>query len=333
MELQTFLDFLPKIYSILETSINSQFPDFCYPHIKELLDYNLQGGKCIRGLIAVHTFLELSKVDPQSEKASIGYVLGWAIEVLHSSFLVADDLMDQSLTRRNRQCYYLKENVGDMALNEAVLIENCCFILLNSLQSLFNLDDFYNLIKLFRQVIFYTAIGQTIDFYPNSISFPFYYFTSKHKTTFYSFFLPFHSAIIASGVQLDFSKFDQLIEEIGLYFQIQDDWIDIFEDSNISGKIGTDLIENKNNWCVCKFYQIADEEIKQEFTKLFLEKKAENISQLKTILVKSGIVEVYKQFVQEISLKISSMIQKFSDEFPVKTISLIWNQINASRKR
>ena len=47
---------------------------------------------------------------------------------------------------------------------------------------------------------------------------------------------------------------------MGEYFQIQDDFIDCFGDSNITGKIGTDIEDNKCGWLVVQALDMATAE-------------------------------------------------------------------------
>ena len=70
----------------------------------ELVDYTTNGGKCIRGLLSVYGFLELTGIDPLNDDAKPAYALGWAQEIFQASFLVADDLMDHSSLRRGVCC-------------------------------------------------------------------------------------------------------------------------------------------------------------------------------------------------------------------------------------
>ena len=51
-------------------------------------------------------------------------ILGWAVESLQTCFLVADDMMDSSTTRRGSKCWYKLENVGMTAINDALSIGN-----------------------------------------------------------------------------------------------------------------------------------------------------------------------------------------------------------------
>ena len=74
--------------------------------VDEMLDYNVPGGKLNRGttVVSVHRTLKGGNLtDLQVARAS---VLGWAIEFLQAFFLVADDVMDDSQTRRGQPCWY-----------------------------------------------------------------------------------------------------------------------------------------------------------------------------------------------------------------------------------
>jgi farnesyl diphosphate synthase len=50
---------------------------------------------------------------------------------LQAHFLVMDDIMDGSVTRRGRPCWYLYENLGTAAVNDGLLLENGVYQLLS----------------------------------------------------------------------------------------------------------------------------------------------------------------------------------------------------------
>jgi geranylgeranyl pyrophosphate synthase len=50
-------------------------------------------------------------------------VLGWAIEWMQAWLLMADDIMDDSKTRRGQPCWYLNEDVQKIAINDAFFVE------------------------------------------------------------------------------------------------------------------------------------------------------------------------------------------------------------------
>ena len=68
-------------------------------------DYNVPFGKKNRGMAVVETFLQLVN-DPSDEDLVPVRVVGWCIEWLQAFFLVADDVMDHSVTRRGQPCWY-----------------------------------------------------------------------------------------------------------------------------------------------------------------------------------------------------------------------------------
>ena len=50
---------------------------------------------------------------------------------MQTFFLVADDIMDGAETRRGKQCWYKKDNIGMMAFNDAIILETCIYSVLS----------------------------------------------------------------------------------------------------------------------------------------------------------------------------------------------------------
>ena len=64
---------------------------------KQMLEYNLEGGKQIRGKIFLNIVHSLG-VQDVDDKAI--YTVAWTIEILQACCLIADDIVDESVTRR-----------------------------------------------------------------------------------------------------------------------------------------------------------------------------------------------------------------------------------------
>jgi len=72
---------------------------------------------------------------PDFARASI---LGWSIEFLQAFFLVADDVMDDSLTRRGQPCWYRNPHVNMIAINDSFLLESFVFTLIKQVSFFFD---------------------------------------------------------------------------------------------------------------------------------------------------------------------------------------------------
>ena len=78
-------------------------------HIENLIKYNVGAGKNLRAHFLIQTYEELRLRNPDSTlNCDPDFVLAcaWSIEFLQAAFLVADDIMDKSLTRRGKTCWY-----------------------------------------------------------------------------------------------------------------------------------------------------------------------------------------------------------------------------------
>jgi geranylgeranyl pyrophosphate synthase len=72
-----------------------------------VVQYNVPKGKRNRGLALVMSYRLLAPIREQtSENLELARILGWCVELLQAYFLVVDDLVDQSITRRGQLCWY-----------------------------------------------------------------------------------------------------------------------------------------------------------------------------------------------------------------------------------
>ena len=79
--------------------------------------------------------------------------LGWCIEFLQAFFLVADDVMDHSVTRRGAPCWFRNNDVQLIAINDSFILESCVFKIL---KRYFGQELYYpQLVDLFIEVCTY----------------------------------------------------------------------------------------------------------------------------------------------------------------------------------
>ncbi|ONK78037.1 uncharacterized protein A4U43_C02F13540 [Asparagus officinalis] len=232
-----------------------------------MLDYNVPGGKLNRGISVIDSY-QLLKEGSQltDDEFFLSSVLGWCIEWLQAYFLVVDDIMDNSHTRRGQPCWFRLPKVGLIAINDGVLLRNH---IPRMLKLHFKEKPYYvDLLDLFNEVEFQTASGQMLDLITthdgeqdlSKYKFPVYQRIVQYKTAYYSFYLPVACALVMSGEKLDnFVEVKNILVEMGTYFQVQDDYLDCFGAPEVIGKIGTDIEDFKCSWLIVQALERANE--------------------------------------------------------------------------
>ena len=255
---QELLDDLQK-----SNELNDEALAWC----KDMMDYNVPGGKLNRG-ITVMTVLKAMNPNASLKLQCQAAVCGWAIEFLQAFFLVADDVMDDSETRRGQPCWYKKPAVKMIAINDSFLLESFVF---GILKRHFGQSPCYAaLTELLRDVVLKTEVGQLLDLTSqpqdkpadlNRFTLERYRAIVKYKTAFYTFYLPTALGLLISGVTAPsaYQVSRRICCAMGEYFQIQDDYLDCFGDPKVIGKIGTDIQDNKCSWLVVQALDRCDE--------------------------------------------------------------------------
>ncbi|PHH68577.1 hypothetical protein CDD83_6042 [Cordyceps sp. RAO-2017] len=192
--------------------------------------------------------------------------LGWATELLQAFFLVSDDIMDSSVTRRDKPCWYRREGVGMVAINDAFMLEASIYVLLR--RHLRPHPAYLDLLELFHECTLRTEVGQLCDLLTApedrvdlaSFSLDRCRFIVRYKTAYYSFYLPVALALHLLGLATprNLRQAEDILVAVGEYFQFQDDYLDAFGDPAHIGKVGTDIKDNKCSWLVNQALALAD---------------------------------------------------------------------------
>lgn len=261
-------NFLEAFDVLVDKAVEEEetIPDLALPcqWVRKTFEYNAKGGKYNRGLM-VPVCVEYLKGKELSEQESIkANYLGWCIEFLQAFLLIADDIVDRSELRRGKPCWYKLPDVGLIAVNDAFIIESMVYRLL---YLNFRDEKYYiKLIDLFHQVNHKTVFGQQLDLLTSQIgkkvdfdalTIDRYKAIVKHKTAYYSFYLPVALAMTMAGIedQKTFKEAQNILLVMGEYFQIQDDYLDCYGDPAVTGKIGTDIQEGKCSWLIIQVLQ------------------------------------------------------------------------------
>ena len=265
---------------------------------------------------SVSLLLEAPLSEQQYFEAS---TLGWMTELLQAFFLVSDDIMDSSITRRGAPCWYRQPGVGMVAINDAFMLEASIYILL---KKYFRKHASYvDLIELFHEVTFQTELGQLCDLLTapedkvdlDNFSLTKYQFIVIYKTAYYSFYLPVALALLHQNIATpkNLKQAEDILIPLGEYFQIQDDYLDYFGLPEHIGKIGTDILDNKCSWLVNKALEIATPEQRKVLEDNYGRKDQEKEANVKKLYDELNLDQIYKNYeekrVGEIRQKIAAV--------------------------
>lgn len=297
------------------------------------LQYNVPQGKKNRGLAAVLSFRMLAKSeDLTPENIRRAHYLGWCIEMFQAMFLIVDDVMDGSTTRRGQPCWYKVDDVKLVAINDALMIESAVF---HVLKKQFGNEPYYTrLVEKFNEIKFITTVGQSLDLHSAKLdvtqyTMELYNSIVSHKTAYYTFYLPVALAMNMTGFTDPevFRQTKTILLEIGRFFQAQDDFLDCFGDPAVTGKIGTDIEEGKCTWLAVVCMQRASEEQKQIMKECYGSSDPEKTGRVKKLYEELGLPTTYAIYEEESYKMIKTHIQQISRGLPHELFFKIMEKI------
>jgi geranylgeranyl diphosphate synthase, type II len=240
---------------LVETKISElnykSYPNELYVPIRYILSI---GGKRLRPCLALMAHNLFSDNLTDIINPAIG------IEIFHNFTLLHDDIMDNASMRRNQETVHLKWNN-----NTAILSGDAMMILAYELISNTSKELFIEIFNIFNKTALEVCEGQQLDMNfekTNNVSETEYLEMIRLKT---AVLLSASLAIGGITAKTSVKNVDKLYAlgiSIGLAFQLQDDYLDIYASSSKFGKtIGGDIISNKKTYLLISALNSGNKEL------------------------------------------------------------------------
>ncbi len=222
----------------------------------EPIQYILEdGGKRLRPVLALMSYNLYRDDIEKALKSAIG------IEIFHNYTLLHDDVMDDAELRRGRLTVHKKWNS-----NVAILSGDAAAI--TAYKYIETCEDRYlrQVIDGFNQVAMDVCKGQQYDMEfetRNDVTEEEYIHMIYLKTSVLIAGSLRHGALIAGAPEHEYKALYDFGGFLGLAFQLQDDYLDVYGDvAEFGKKIGGDITENKKTYLLIKALELAGEEDK-----------------------------------------------------------------------
>lgn len=315
---EQFLDYLNR-QNILKQPQN----------LYEPIDYILRlGGKRMRPVLT----LMAAEVFDCSYKEALPAAM--AVEVFHNFSLVHDDIMDDAPLRRGKETVHEKWN-----LNAGILSGDAMLILAYQYFEQYRPEIFRDLAKLFSKTALEVCEGQQwdVDFENrDDVTIPEYLKMIEYKTAVLVGAAMKMGAIVAEASEENAQSIYDFGLNLGIAFQLQDDYLDVFGDPMTFGKqIGGDIIENKKTYLYLKAMGSAQQTEADQLQHLYSIQPSDNrekIDSVAQIFNETGASEATQNAIREYTLRAFETLEKMQISNEKKSVLRMFGENLMDRK-
>ena len=303
--MQTIAVYRAAFIAHLETKITTRKPKNLYEPITYILGL---GGKRLRPVLTLMS----TEFFGGSYKEALDAAL--AIEVFHNFSLVHDDIMDEAPLRRGKITVHEKWDVNTGILSGDAMLINAyqCF-------EGYTPQTFKQLITLFSKTAIEVCEGQQydVDFETrDDVTLEEYLEMISYKTAVLVATAMQMGAIIAEAPVVSQEQLYAFGLNLGIAFQLQDDYLDAFGDPKTFGKqVGGDIIANKKTILYLKALELAAPEQRLALLQLYsIQPKDANekIETAKAIFKESGAADFTQQEIARYTAKAFAVLEQIA---------------------
>jgi len=257
-----------------------------------------------------------------------------AVEIFHNFSLVHDDIMDDAPLRRGNQTVHEKWD-----LNTGILSGDAMLILAYQYFEQYEPITFKALAKLFSKTALEVCEGQQwdVDFEARTdVSLPEYLKMIEYKTAVLVGAAMKMGAIVAKATEENCDSIYNFGLNLGIAFQLQDDYLDAFGDPQTFGKqVGGDIIENKKTYLYLKALEQGSADSKAGLLKWFAahpEDNTDKISAVKGIFIATGADVATQDAIEAYTLKAFDTLERMDIDLEKKQLLKKFGQNLMQRK-
>ncbi|XP_069668791.1 farnesyl pyrophosphate synthase-like [Periplaneta americana] len=296
--------------------------------LAKVLQYNMTGGKRNRGLAVVLSYRLLAKDrEPSREDLHLARIMGWCLEMLHTSLLMTQDTVEQADVRRGKPCWYLASDLvsnAGVALNDASLLETGIYQLLK-----IHFEDkpyYVDVLELFHDVSHKATLGQVMDTETRAdrslqqFTMERYKTVTKYRTAYHTFQMPVSLALYMAGTR-DVETHRQaktILMEMGQFYQVLADYLNCYGEPELTGRVGTDIEDGKCTWLAVVALQRASESQRQILQECYGSKHPEKAAKVKELYNALGLPSTYKIYEEQTYGLLCTQIQQITRGLPHK---------------
>ncbi|RAV29715.1 polyprenyl synthetase family protein [Sinomicrobium soli] len=276
------------------------------------------GGKRLRPVL---TLLAADFFDGDYRKAMDAAL---AVEVFHNFTLVHDDIMDGASVRRGHPCVHEKWDV-----NTGILSGDVMLVMSYKLFEGYAPELQVALLRVFNKMAAEVCEGQQydVDFeLRGDVSLDEYLLMITYKTAVLVGTALEMGALVAGAAADEARAIYDYGVNLGMAFQLQDDYLDAFGDEETFGKkIGGDIAENKKTFLYIKALEGLDNEDAQLLRDLYELHPADTEEKIKTVkelFVSSGATGIIQDEIRSYTQKAFDCIIPLGTEDSKKQLLL-----------
>ena len=245
-----------------------------------------------------------------------------AIEIFHNFTLLHDDLMDNSGIRRGKETVHVKWNP-----NIAILSGDTMSIIANQFVAKVSPEILPRVLKVFNQTALEVCEGQMLDMSfetRDKVSVAEYIKMIGLKTSVLIAASLEIGAYCGGAADIQANELYQFGKHLGIAFQLQDDYLDTYGDTETFGKkVGNDILSNKKTYLMISALEKVERNDRKKLDDWLTKKDfdpEEKIREVKQIFDKYHIGEITSAKIREYFNSAMAKLEKMDVESERKMV-------------